>query len=58
MANLKHIDKAYISEDDLFLHRFDKMHPQKSESQIREIEKHERIARLRDGKELDEKEEK
>ena len=43
------IDKAFISEHDAFLHHFDKTHPQKSVSQQKEIAKHERIARLRDG---------
>lgn len=47
--NKQHIDKAYVSEHDLFLHRFDKEHPQKSKSQLKEIEKHKKIFALRDG---------
>ena len=45
------IDKAYVSPYDAFLFRFDHNHD-KSASQIKEIKKHERIALLRDNKEL------
>lgn len=47
--NSNKIDKAYISEHDLMFHEFDKNNPIKSSSQQREIEKHARIASLRDG---------
>lgn len=47
--NKQEIDKAYVSEHDLFLHQFDKSHPTKSESQQKEIEKHRKIFALRDG---------
>lgn len=46
--NKKDIDKAYVSEYDKFLQRFDATH-EKSLSQQKEINKHQRIARLRDG---------
>lgn len=42
------IDKAFISPYDLFLSKFDKEH-QKSASQLKEINKHKRIAILRDN---------
>ncbi len=42
------IDKAYVSSYDEFLTRFDSDHP-KSASQIKEINKHKRIAKLRDN---------
>lgn len=41
------IDKAYVSPYDKFLFEFDAKH-EKSESQLKEIKKHERIAYLRD----------
>ncbi|MCX7115706.1 MAG: hypothetical protein NTW08_07360 [Gammaproteobacteria bacterium] len=41
------IDKAFISDYDYFLAKFDKTHHQ-SASQIKEREKYERISRLRD----------
>lgn len=44
------IDKAYVSPYDKFLFEFDATHS-KSESQIKEITKHERIAKMRDDKE-------
>ncbi len=44
------IDKAYVSPYDKFFFEFDATH-EKSESQLREIQKHARIARLRDDKE-------
>ena len=41
------IDKAYVSPYDRFLCAFDANH-EKSESQLIEIKKHQRIAQLRD----------
>jgi hypothetical protein len=41
------IDKFYVSPYDKFLREFDVKH-EKSASQIQEIEKHKRIAQLRD----------
>lgn len=41
------IDKAYISPIDHFLYDFDQEH-EKTQSQLKEIKKHERIAKLRD----------
>ena len=41
------IDKFYVSPYDKFLREFDAKH-EKSVSQIQEIEKHKRIAQLRD----------
>jgi hypothetical protein len=46
------IDKAYISPYDKFFYEFDEEH-QKSLSQAVEINKHERIARLRDNANTD-----
>ena len=43
------IDKAYVSPYDKFLFEFDETHA-KSESQIKEIQKHEHLARVRDDK--------
>lgn len=43
------IDKAYISPYDKFLFDFDKSHA-KTPSQLIEIEKHLRIAKMRDKK--------
>lgn len=48
------IDKAYVSPYDKFLYHFDATH-EKSESQKQEIEKHERIAKMRDNKDYAEK---
>ncbi len=42
------IDKAYISSCDYFLHDFDKQNTQ-TDSQLKEILKHQRIALLRDN---------
>lgn len=47
--NKQTIDKAYISEHDVFLHKFDKAHPERSASQQKEIDKHQKIHALRDG---------
>lgn len=41
------IDKFYVSPYDKLFHGFD-VGKEKSASQIREVEKHQRIARLRD----------
>lgn len=43
------IDKAYVSPYDKFLFEFDATHA-KTASQIKEIEKNGRIARMRDDK--------
>lgn len=48
--NKNDIDKAYISPYDKLIYEFDATH-QKSESQLKEINKHKRIARLRDNAE-------
>lgn len=41
------IDKAYVSPYDRFMFEFDATH-KKTESQLKEIEKHKRLASLRD----------
>ena len=41
------INKAYVSPYDRFLFEFDESH-EKSESQLKEIKKYQRIAQLRD----------
>jgi len=41
------INKAYVSPYDKFLYEFDVKH-EKSPSQLKEIKKHQRIAKLRD----------
>jgi hypothetical protein len=41
------IDKAFVSPYDKFLYKFDATHD-KTASQLKEIEKHQRIALLRD----------
>lgn len=46
------IDKAYVSPYDKFLYTFDAEH-EKSESQLKEIKKHQRIAYLRDNAKRD-----
>ncbi len=38
----------YVSDAEKFLYEFDKTHPDKSASQLKEIKKHQRIAQLRD----------
>lgn len=48
MANLKEIDKSYISDYDKFLYEFDKKNTP-SQSQLDEKKKHAQIAKLRDG---------
>lgn len=47
--NTNDIDKAYVSPYDKFLFGFDASH-EKTKSQLKEIEKHKRIASLRDDK--------
>lgn len=49
MSNDTDIDKAYVSPYDKFLFEFDATH-EKSASQMKEIKKHERLARMRDDK--------
>jgi hypothetical protein len=44
---LRRKTKNYISDVDIFLQEFDKTHP-KSESQLAEIQKYQRIFALRD----------
>lgn len=46
--NKNEIDKAFVSEYDKFLRKFDATH-KKSASQMKEIEKHQRIAAMRDN---------
>lgn len=46
---LKKRDKSYISELDRFLAEFDQQHPEKSDSQLKEYNKHKRVAQLRDN---------
>lgn len=48
--NKNDIDKAYISPYDKLIYDFDATHA-KSESQLKEINKHKRIAKLRDNAE-------
>ncbi|CAM2932207.1 CBU_0585 family protein [Legionella worsleiensis] len=43
------LDKAYVSPYDKFLYEFDATH-KKSASQIKEIQKHQKIAQMRDDK--------
>jgi hypothetical protein len=50
MMSNNDIDKAYVSPYDKFLFEFDATH-KKSASQMREIQKHERLAEMRDNKE-------
>ncbi len=46
--------KYFVSTAENFLHEFDKTHPEKSTSQLKEIKKYERIAYLRDHEVKDE----
>lgn len=48
--NKNDIDKAYISPYDKLIYEFDATN-EKTESQLREINKHKRIAKLRDNSE-------
>ena len=48
------IDKAYVSPYDKFLFEFDATHS-KSSSQVKEIAKHKRIAKMRDDQDYVEK---
>lgn len=43
------LKRQYVSDIGQFLNEFDCSHPEKSSAQQKEIAKHERIARLRDG---------
>ncbi|HAT2067232.1 TPA: hypothetical protein OO122_001599 [Legionella pneumophila] len=47
--NTDDINKAYVSPYDKFLYEFDATH-KKSASQLQEINKHERIFKMRDDK--------
>ncbi|WP_367606342.1 CBU_0585 family protein [Legionella sp. W05-934-2] len=51
MNNTIDIDKFYVSPYDKMFHGFDKTH-KLSESQKREIAKHQRIAKLRDNADI------
>lgn len=42
------IDRSFVSELDQFISEFDQKHPEKSASQIKNINKHNRISQLRD----------
>lgn len=42
------IDTSFVSELDKFIEQFDLEHPEKSESQIADIKKSDRVAQLRD----------
>lgn len=46
------LDKAYVSPYDLMMYTFDATH-EKSASQLKEIQKHQRIATMRDKPHLD-----
>ena len=46
---LSPLKRQFVSEIDDFLIQFDQSHPEKSQSQQKEIAKHARIAQLRDG---------
>ncbi|MDI1351933.1 MAG: hypothetical protein PSV35_04050 [bacterium] len=57
MSHDMDIDKAYVSPYDKFLFEFDAKH-NKTASQIKEIEKNQRIANMRDNKDyIDEQDE-
>lgn len=43
------LKRAYVSELDQFLQRFDQEHPEKSTAQQQEIKKHQRLAQHRDA---------
>jgi hypothetical protein len=45
------IDKNYVSDTDKMLKEFDKNHPDLSQSQKKEVDKYNRIYRLRDTSE-------
>lgn len=45
---LGHQPEYFVSEAEKFLYEFDKTHPGKSDSQLKEMNKHERVAYLRD----------
>lgn len=54
--NKNDIDKAYISPYDMLIYEFDATH-KKTESQLKEINKHKRIANLRDNPETNQENE-
>jgi hypothetical protein len=54
MSSSNDINKAYVSPYDQFLFEFDATHP-KTASQIKETEKHKRIADMRDNKDYTDK---
>jgi hypothetical protein len=43
------IDKSFVSELDQFIQQYDLDHPEKSDSQIADFKKHQRISQLRDN---------
>lgn len=49
------VDQFYVSKIDKFLADFDEKNIEKSASQLHEIEKHRRIARMRDNPEPQDK---
>lgn len=49
------VDKSFVSELDQFIQQFDLDHPEKSDSQIADIKKHQRISQLRDNARLSDK---
>lgn len=51
-------DRSYVSEEDLFLKKFDRVHTELTSSQRKEIEKHAKIAKKRDKKEVSDKQDK
>ena len=46
---LNPLKRQFVSEIDEFLTQFDQSHPEKSQSQQKEMAKHARIAQLRDS---------
>ena len=46
LMSFPRLDKKYVSEIDQFLVDFDKQNPKKSTSQLKEIQKAERVSRL------------
>jgi hypothetical protein len=48
--NTTDLDKAYVSPEDKFLFEFDATH-KKSKSQMDELRKHAKLAKMRDDKE-------
>lgn len=52
----RRLDRSYVSEVDKFLSDFDAEHSIKTPAQQREIDKHARIAKLRDEPDADQAE--